>query len=63
MVISFLTDDNNVINENNDPSIFNIPYLICRDDVIITQLTDKVKIVKYGDIRPLKIWGFYEEKY
>lgn len=53
MIISFL----------NDQSIFNIPYLICRDDVIITQLTDKVKIVKYKDIRPAKIWGFYEEKH
>ena len=63
MVISFLTDDNNIINGNNDHSIFNVPYLICRDDVIITQLTDKVKIVKYEDIRPLKIWGFYEEKH
>lgn len=63
MIISFLTDDNNIINGNNDSSIFNIPYLICKDDVIITQLTDKVKIVKYKDIRPLKIWGFYEEKH
>lgn len=63
MIISFLTDDNNIINENNDHSIFDIPYLICRGDVIITQLTDKVKIVKYKDIRPLKIWGFYEEKH
>lgn len=65
MVISFLTDDNNIINdnENNDHSIFNIPYLICRDNVTITQLTDKVKIVKYKDIRPAKIWGFYEEKH
>ena len=63
MIISFLTDDNNIINGNNDHSIFNIPYLICRDDVIITQLTDKVKIVKYKDIRPIKIWRFYEEKY
>lgn len=61
MIISFLTDDNNIINGNNDYSIFDIPYLICRDDVIITQLTDKVKIVKYKDIRPVKIWGFYEE--
>ena len=61
MIISFLTDDNNIINGNNDRSIFDIPYLICRDDVIITQLTDKVKIVKYKDIRPVKIWGFYEE--
>ena len=63
IIISFLMDNNNIINENNDHSIFNVPYLICRDDVIITQLTDKVKIVKYEDIRPVKIWGFYEEKY
>ena len=63
MIISFLTDDNNIINGNNDHSIFDVPYLICRDDVIITQLTDKVKIVKYKDIRPVKIWGFYEEKH
>ena len=63
MIISFLTDDNNIIKGNGEYDIFNIPYLICRDDVIITQLTDKVKIVKYKDIRPLKIWGFYEEKH
>lgn len=64
MIISFLTDDNNIIKVNDDHDIFNnIPYLICRDDVIITQLTDKVKIVKYGDIRPLKIWQFYKEKH
>ena len=63
MIISFLTDDNNIIKGNGDQDIFNTPYLICRDDVIITQLTDKVKIVKYKDIRPTKIWRFYEEKH
>jgi hypothetical protein len=63
MIISFLTDDNNIIKGNGDQDIFNTPYLICRDDVTITQLTDKVKLVKYKDIRPVKIWGFYEEKH
>lgn len=61
MIISFLTDDSDIIERNGDHDIFLTPYLICRDDVIITQLTDKVKIVKYKDIRPVKIWGFYEE--
>lgn len=63
MIISFLTDDNDIIKRNGDHDIFLTPYLICKDDVIITQLTDKVKIVKYEDIRPVKIWGFYEEKH
>ena len=63
MIISFLTDDKNVIKGNGEYDIFNTPYLICRDDVTITQLTDKVKIVKYKDIRPVKIWGFYEENH
>ena len=60
MIISFLTDIDNKDNKETD---FLQPYLICKDDVIITQLTDKVKMVKYKDIRPLKIWGFYEEKH
>ena len=61
MIISFLTGEKCLILTEEKASLK--PYLICKDDVIITQLTDKVKIVKYKDIKPEKIQGFYKEIY
>lgn len=60
MIIPFLTEEKS--NETEEKASIK-PYLVCKDDVMIVQLTDKVQLVKYKDIKPEKIQGFYREIY
>lgn len=61
MIIPFLTGEQCLILTEEKASMK--PYLVCKDDVMIVQLTDKVQLVKYEDIKPEKIQGFYREIY
>ena len=57
-IISFLIENKTTLPDKGN---LIVPYLVCNNNVQITQLTDKIRFAKWDDIKPEKIQKFYTE--